>query len=76
VAEIGESLADQRLRGVDQEDRGLEPAEALDELGLLPDVLRVVARIARAPPDGRGRRRERKVGADVEPERRPPSYQL
>ena len=44
-AEVGQALADQALRRVDQQDRRLEAAGAVDELGLLPGVLEVVARV-------------------------------
>ena len=45
IAEVGQPLADQALRRVDQQDRGLEAAEAVDEDRLLPRVLEVVARV-------------------------------
>ena len=55
-AEVGQALADEALGRVDQEDRRLEPAGAIDEVGLLPGVLEVVARIRLVgDQSGRGR---------------------
>ena len=45
ATEVGEALADQALGGVDQEHARLQPGLALDEVGLLPGVLEVVARV-------------------------------
>ena len=42
ATEIGQSLADQALGRVDQEDRSLEAAAPLDEVHLLPGVLEVM----------------------------------
>ena len=44
VAQVREAFADQALGGVDEQDAGLEPPAAIDEVGLLPGVLEVVAR--------------------------------
>ncbi len=68
VAEVGETLAQQALRRVDEQDARLESPEAIDQVGLLPRVLEVVAgerfvgdRVdeTRAP--------NRQVGVDVDP---------
>ena len=42
-AEVGQPLRDEAFRGVDQQDRGLEAAELLDQPPLLLRVLEVVA---------------------------------
>ena len=44
-AKIGQALADEAFGGVDEQDRRLEPALPVDEVGLLPGVLEVVARV-------------------------------
>jgi hypothetical protein len=42
---VGQALADQALRRVDQQHGGLQSPPAIDQVGLLPGVLEVVARI-------------------------------
>ena len=44
-AEVGEALADQALGRVDEQDRGLEAALRVDQIGFLPGMLEVVARV-------------------------------
>src|SRR5436190_357498 len=67
MPEVRETLADERLRRVDQQDRRLDPSESVDELGLLPGVLEVVAgvRLVRGEVD-EVRSGHREVGVDVE----------
>ena len=44
-AEIGQALADRALGRVDQQHRRLEPTVPIDEVGFLPGMLEVVARV-------------------------------
>src|SRR5581483_11564444 len=66
--EVGQALADDALRRVQEKDRRLEAAAALDEVGLLPGVLEVVARV-RLVGDERDERRDsyRQVEVDLDP---------
>ena len=45
LAEVGQALADEAFGRVDEQDRRLEAALAVDQLGLLRGVLEVVARV-------------------------------
>ena len=67
-AQVGQSLADEALGRVDQEDRRLEATGPIHELGLLPGVLEMVTgvRLVGDQPDQVGRA-DRQVGVDVDP---------
>ena len=67
-AQVGQALADQALGRVDEQDRGLEATAAVDEVGLLPGVLEVVARVGLVGDvAGQVGGADRQVGVDVDP---------
>ena len=68
LAEVGEALADEALRRVDEQDRRLEAALAIDQLGLLRRVLEVVAGVGLVG-DGAGEARcaRGEVRVDIDP---------
>ena len=68
-AEVGQALADEALGRVDEQDRGLEAALPVDQVGLLPGVLEVVARVGLVGDRCRAGlgARTGQVGVDVDP---------
>ena len=64
---VCQALADEALRGVDQEDRGLEPPKSVDQGRLLPGVLEVMPGIGLVGDRVDERRcPDRQVGVDVD----------
>ena len=67
-AEVGQALADEALGRVDEQDRRLEAAAAVDQLGFLRGVLEVVAGVRLVGDQaGQVRRPDGQVGVDVDP---------
>ena len=67
-AEVGQALADQALGRVDEQDRRLQPALPVDQVGLLPGVLEVVARVGLVGDVWTSvRGADRQVRVDVDP---------
>ena len=61
-AEVGEALADEALGRIDEQDRGLEAALRVDQVGLLPGMLEVVARVGLVGDQCRSGRRPGPAG--------------